>query len=138
MHGTDVRPAPALAGGKPIVANIQVSWIDPAKVREVVLVGSKQRVVFDDMKGQTPLSIHESGVTGKGDNAYDMKNGGQLIPAIKRCGMDPLTSQVVHFMECIKEGKPVRTPGQDGVAVIKILEAAERSMANNSVQTVVE
>jgi len=117
-----------------VLAHLHVSWLDPHKIRRTTLVGSRKMLVFDDMDGAEPLRIYDKGV---GDNLeYDsfgeylnLRYGDVHIPAIK-IG-EPLKAECAHFLDSIREGKPPLTDGQNGLDVVRVLEAAQQSMREN-------
>jgi predicted dehydrogenase len=118
------------------VANIHVSWADPHKVREVVVIGSEQRVVFNDMVSQEKVTIYKKGIPASSlpdfnyvDYQFSLRDGDIVCPTISYG--EPLKNQVLHFIECIQEGKHPITDGRSGENVIKVLEAIDESMTLN-------
>jgi len=120
------------AGG--IVARIHVSWIDSHKVRRVVAVGSHKRVVFDDLDNLERLKVYDRGVSLEmsaesfGDFQFLLRDGDITSPSIKMT--EPLKNQCQHFLECIRMRKEPLTSGKNGLEVVKVLEAAEKSLQN--------
>ncbi len=118
------------------VANIHVSWLDPHKSRRVVLVGDKKMAVFDDMAGQEKVKIYDKGAqrvpaaVGYGEH-LTVRSGDILIPKIPMS--EPLKDEVNHFVDCILEGKTPRTDGQNGLDVVEMLAAAQRSLESGGV-----
>ncbi len=116
------------------LAHLHVSWLDPHKVRRITLVGSKQMMVFDDMAGSDLIKIYDKGV---GENLeYDtygeylhLRYGDVRIPWVK--GGEPLKAECSHFVECVRERKTPLTDGKNGLQVVEVLEAAEKSMAED-------
>lgn len=118
------------------VANIHVSWADPHKVREVVVIGSEQRVVFNDMVSQEKVTIYKKGIPASSlpnfnyvDYQFSLRDGDIVCPTITYG--EPLKSQVFHFIECVQKGKHPLTDGKSGEDVIKVLEAIDLSMSQN-------
>lgn len=118
----------------PVWAHLHMSWLDPKKVREMVIVGSKQMLVYDDVDGSEPIRIYDAGVTpdAEGVSFSDyaefqlaVRTGNVVIPKIS--GEEPLVRQCAHFIRCIEEGEAPITPGSQGVDVVRVLEAASRS-----------
>ena len=112
------------------MANIHLSWLDPHKVRRITIVGSKKMLVFDDMEVSEKLKIYDKGV---GSSSYDtyseylsLRFGDITIPNIRM--LEPLRAEAEHFIECIETRKKPKTGGQDGLEVVKILVAAQRSL----------
>ncbi len=114
-----------------VMANIHVSWLDPHKVRKVTIVGSRKMLVFDDMDSSEPVRIYDKGVP---ENlAYDtygeylnLRYGDVQIPWVK--AGEPLRAETGHFIECIQKRKPPLTDGENGRAVVSVLEAAQCSL----------
>jgi predicted dehydrogenase len=113
------------------MAHIHVSWLDPHKVRKMTIVGSRKMAVFDDLGASDKLTIYDKGA--EFSSNYDtfaeyigLRFGDITIPYIK-VG-EPLRHECSHFLECVRERKTPRSDGQDGLRVVKILAAAERSL----------
>jgi predicted dehydrogenase len=117
------------------MAQIQVSWLDPHKIRQVTLVGSQKMAVFDDMQATEKIRIYDKGVNGTDYASYGdaltLRTGDITIPKIDMT--EPLKTECEHFLTCIKEGKTPRSDGRDGLRVVKVLEAAQKSLKNNGV-----
>jgi predicted dehydrogenase len=118
-----------------IMAHVHVSWLDPYKVRRVTVVGSKKMVIFNDIETDK-IKIVDKGVNTPDDAAtfadfqYSYRNGDILVPYIRF--VEPLRQESQHFIECIMNHTTPITDGEDGLRVVKVLEAAQRSLDNNS------
>ena len=121
-----------------VCAHIHVSWIDPNKVRNMTIVGSKKMIVYDDVSNDAKIKVFDKGVDKKYENGSlkEFENFGEFQLLI-RAGdvvvprfdfVEPLKEECKHFVECIRNRKPPLTSGKHGVQVIKILENAERSI----------
>jgi predicted dehydrogenase len=122
-----------LGYAKGVVGHIHVSWADPNKCREVVVVCSDRRLVFNDLNAVEPVRIYEKGVSAVGDEPenfgeYQLKirEGAIISPAVEPS--EPLKNQCRHFIECVHTGERPRTDVEDGVSVLATLEAIERSI----------
>lgn len=121
-----------------LVAHIHTSWIDPCKVRRVTVVGSKKMVVYNDIEANEKIRIYDKGVdvhpypNSYADFQCSYRYGDLIIPNIRLA--EPLRQECNHFLECIRDGNDPWTSGEDGLRVIKILEAAERSLVNGAHQ----
>lgn len=119
-----------------ITAYVHVSWLDPCKVRRVTIVGSKKMAVFNDMEAEGKVRIYDKGVEkpkytdGFGEFQYNYRSGDITIPNIRF--LEPLREECSHFIDCIINNKEPISSGRSGLRVIKILEAAERSIVNKS------
>ena len=118
--------------GKNVLGNIQVSWVDSHKIREVVVIGSKQRVVFDDLNPMESVRIYEKGISydkdvdSFGEFQYLLRDGDIISPKINH--REPLKVQCQHFVECVQKGTKPQTDGRNGLDVVKVLLAATTSM----------
>jgi predicted dehydrogenase len=112
------------------IANIHLSWLDPHKLRRVTIVGSKKMVVFDDMEASEKLRIYDKGVKNLSYDTYgeylSLRFGDITIPSIKM--VEPLRAEAEHFIQCIESRKEPKTGGRDGLKVVKIIEAAQKSL----------
>lgn len=117
-----------------IFAQIHVSWLDPTKVRRLTIVGNKKMVVFDDMDNEAKIKIYDKGVTklsskdGYGEYLFKLRAGDIHIPKIELS--EPLKNEFLHFEDCIINHKVPRSDGEKGMQVVKILEAAQKSLDN--------
>ena len=126
-----------------IPAFIHVSWLDPCKVRRVTVVGSKKMIVYNDLENEQKLKIYDKGVetpvyTNGGFNEFqcNYRFGDIVIPKIQMA--EPLRKECQHFLDCIINNEQPRSNGDDGLSVIKVLEAAQRSMTNGSTHEVIK
>jgi len=115
------------------MANIHLSWLDPHKLRKVTIVGSKKMVVFDDMEASEKLKIYDKGVGNLSYETYgeylSLRFGDITIPNIKM--VEPLRAEAEHFIQCVDSRKKPKTSGQDGLKVVRILMAAQKSLKEN-------
>lgn len=120
-----------------IIAHVAVSWLDPHKIREMVIVGSKRMVVYDDIDNEGKIKIYDKGVDRLADDSaygqYQLKlRAGDLV-APKISLYEPLLKECQHFIECITSGKAPRTDGRNGLRVVRVLDAAFKSLKNDGV-----
>lgn len=118
-----------------VVAYVFSSWLDPHKQRYTTVVGDKKMLVYDDVEPQEKLRIYDRGVEKPpyydtfGDFQYSYRYGDIVTPMVK--GEEPLRVLVRHFVECVAEGKTPISDGQNGLDVVRILEAADTSLREN-------
>lgn len=121
-----------------VLAHIHASWLDPSKVRQMTVVGSKKMVVYDDVDPEGRLRIYDKGVYRHGADygEYQLKvhSGDISIPRIDLS--EPLHNECAHFVECMRENKTPRTDGANGLRVVRVLEAAQESLAQNGATVV--
>ena len=118
-----------------ILAHIHVSWLDPCKVRRVTVVGSKKMVVYNDIESLEKIRIYDKGVDKPpytetfGEFQLSYRYGDVVIPNIRL--PEPLQKECQHFLDCIINCTDPQSDGQDGLRVVKIIEAAQRSLDRN-------
>jgi predicted dehydrogenase len=112
------------------MVHLHVSWLDPHKVRRITVVGSKKMAVFDDVESTEKLRIYDKGVEAVSYESYGdlltLRYGDIHTPHVPMT--EPLRIECEHFVECVAEGKSPLTDGRSGVAVVQVLEAAQRSL----------
>ena len=119
-----------------LTAYVHVSWLDPCKVRRVTVVGSKKMAVFNDMEAEGKIKIYDKGIdapdytNGFGEFQYNYRSGDITIPNIRF--VEPLREECQHFIDSIVNHTEPRSSGRSGLRVIKVLEAAQRSITNGS------
>jgi len=115
-------------------ATIQSSWLDPNKIREMTVVGSKRMLVYDDLEPLEKIKIYDKRVETPphydtfAEFQYSYHYGDTYSPYIKQ--IEPLRTECQHFLDCIKTGKRPDTSGWEGLEVVQILEAASQSLKN--------
>lgn len=121
--------------GTGAIGHIHVSWLHPRKIRQITIVGSKKMAVYDDVSEMEKIHIYDKGLA-MPSNANEKfstwplsyRYGDVTIPSISNA--EPLKLECGHFVQCVAEGKKPRSDGWAGYQVISILEAADRSLAN--------
>lgn len=118
-----------------ILAHIHVSWLDPCKVRRVTVVGSKKMVVYNDVENVEKIKIYDKGVEKPqytntfGEFQMNYRYGDVIIPNIRFT--EPLQKECQHFLDCIINHCEPQSGGHDGAKVVKIIEAAQKSLDHN-------
>ncbi|HEY1788680.1 MAG TPA: Gfo/Idh/MocA family oxidoreductase [Verrucomicrobiae bacterium] len=116
-------------------AIIHSSWLDPRKVREMTIVGSRRMIVYDDVAPLEKLRIFDARVERPphydtfAEFHYAYHYGDMYAPYIKQ--EEPLKSECQHFLDCIREGTRPLTDGQQGLELVRILEASSESLKRN-------
>src|SRR5438309_4187695 len=118
--------------GSGVLAHVQLSWLDPHKERKLTVVGAQKMVVFDDMEAREKLRIYDKGVErppeyGSYGEALSIREGDIFIPRIPT--VEPLAAELSHFVRVARGTEPPRASADDGVRVVRVLEAASRSLA---------
>jgi len=115
-----------------VIANIFVSWVDSNKTRQIAVVGSRARLLFDDLNNLERLRLFEKGVSldrpyaDFGEFQLLVRDGNIVSPRVD--STEPLRLQTEHFLEAIAERKRPLTDGRAGVEVVTILEAIDESL----------
>ncbi|HEY9291185.1 MAG TPA: Gfo/Idh/MocA family oxidoreductase [Microlunatus sp.] len=122
-----------LAGGA--MAHINVNWLSPTKIRQMVIGGTQRTLVWDDLNPQQRLSVYDRGV----DLALQSKStadsltsnisyrlGDTWAPALPE--KEALAGVVAEFATSIRQGQEARTGGASGLRVLSVLEAASASL----------
>ncbi len=113
------------------LAHVHVSWLDPHKIRRFTVVGSQKMVVFDDMEASEKIRIYDKGVDRAGSvvsygDALSVRSGDILIPKLSL--QEPLRLECQHFIDCVRERRRPLTDGAHGLAVVRVLAAAQASL----------
>jgi predicted dehydrogenase len=117
-----------------VSAQIQVSWLDPRKERRLTIVGSQKMVEFDDVHPVEKIRIYDKGVDRPPSfteyaQFLSIRNGDIHIPQIPM--VEPLERETRHFLDCITQGKRPITDGHSALRVVRVLEAAQKSLEND-------
>lgn len=122
-----------------VLAHVHVSWADPDKAREVVVVKSDKRIVFNDLNGIEQVRVFEKGVSpieqeplNYGEFRFEIRDGDIISPRIEP--VEPLKHQCRHFVECVRTGKRPISSGVEGRDVVRVLEAVNRSIECKGLQ----
>ena len=113
-------------------ATIQSSWLDPRKVREMTIVGSKRMIVYDDHAPLEKIRVFDMRVERPphydtfGEFQYAYHYGDMYAPYIKQ--EEPLKTECQHFIDCIKYGTTPVSCGSRGTELVSILEASSESL----------
>jgi predicted dehydrogenase len=124
-----------------VVAHAQLSWLDPNKERKLTVVGSRQMAVFDDMAPREKLRVYDKGIDRKeafvsAAESLQLREGDIHIPRVS--GAEPLGIQLAHFVRVARGAPAERTDAAEGVRVVRVLEAASRSLASGGTPVIVE
>jgi predicted dehydrogenase len=118
-----------------IFACVQNSWLDPRKVREMTIVGSRRMIVYDDVQPIEKLRIYDMRVETPphydtfAEFQYSYHYGDSYIPFVKQ--EEPLRGEAQHFLDCIRSGETPLTSGRHGMDVVRVLEASSESLRAN-------
>lgn len=116
-----------------LIAHIHVNWLAPVKVRRTLIGGSRKMIMYDDLEPSEKVKVYDKGIT----LTTDPERIVQLLVGYRAGDMwapqldvvESLRTEVCHFIECIEAGREPLTGGESGLRVVRLLEAASRSMA---------
>jgi predicted dehydrogenase len=115
-----------------ILGHIQVSWLDPKKLREIVVVGDKKMMIWDELAPTGPIAVYDKTVV-RHENYEDFgqfqllaREGDITIPKVRV--EEPLKVQNRFFLQCLGDGRLPMNDGPFAVDVVKVLEAIEHSL----------
>ena len=116
-----------------LIAHVHVNWLAPVKVRRTLLGGSRRMILFDDLEVSEKIKVYDRGISvnPSQENVYQMligyRAGDMWAPQLGIT--EALQTEARHFIDCIEHRKTPTTDGQAGLRVVRLLEAATRSMA---------
>jgi predicted dehydrogenase len=117
------------AGG--VTANVQLSWLAPRKVRQMIVVGSKRMVQYDDTAADEPVRVYDRGMDVKrpsnfGEHQLVYRTGDVVIPRVEP--QEPLRLELQDFARAIRTGEEPRSNVSLGLEIVAAVEMAETSM----------
>jgi predicted dehydrogenase len=117
-----------------LIAHFHVNWLAPVKVRQTLIGGSEKMIVYDDIEMSEKIKVYDKGIIVGQDEAsiyqrhVGYRTGDMWAPRLDN--IEALKIEAEHFVECIERRRVPLSDGQAGLRVVRILEAASRSMAN--------
>jgi predicted dehydrogenase len=118
-----------------VLAHFHVNWLSPVKVRQILIGGSDKMVLYDDLKADEKLCVYDKGVSITPQNTesvyktlVEYRTGDMLAPKLDRT--EPLRLACQHFADCIYDRTTPISDGPFALKVVRILEAAEKSLRN--------
>jgi len=115
------------------LAHVHVNWLAPAKVRQLILGGSKKMVVYDDVQPSEKVKVYDKGVSfqGNGDDPYkalvSYRSGDMVAPQLD--GKEALAVEVDNICKAVRGKEPLVSDALAGLRVVRLLESAQRSIA---------
>lgn len=114
------------------IAHINVSWLAPVKVRQILLGASNKMITYDDLQPSEKVKVYDKGVsfTDDPEKIYEMRVGYRTgdMWAPKLDETEALRVAANHFVDCIEQSKSPETDGRMGLRVVELVEAATSSM----------
>ena len=121
-----------------VFVNLHVSWLNPRKSRDITVVGEKRMLTFDDMNLGEPLRLYDKQVTDDRTPGYvdsfasfraSVRDGDITIPRVPLG--EPLKAECEDFLDCVEHGRAPLSGGREGLAVVRALDALQRSAAQH-------
>ncbi|HEY6630824.1 MAG TPA: Gfo/Idh/MocA family oxidoreductase [Rhizobiaceae bacterium] len=120
-----------------LMAHVHVNWLAPVKVRRTLVGGSRKMILYDDLEPSEKIKVYDKGITlngnpqKNGEKVYQMlvgyRTGDMWAPQLDMT--EALSRELREFAGCIENGSVPSADGHAGLRVVKILEAASRSLA---------
>jgi predicted dehydrogenase len=112
------------------IANVELSWLAPSKLRRTTIVGSRKMVVYDDLSNE-PVRVFDSGVVARnpesfGEYRLTYRTGDIVSPHVEVA--EPLYLELGDFCSAIRGGPPLRSSARLGVEVVRVIEAVDASL----------
>jgi predicted dehydrogenase len=122
---------------KNVIAHINVNWLSPVKVRTTLIGGQKKMLVWNDIEADEKIKVYDKGVEitsaeGVRELLVNYRSGDMWSPQIEQ--VEALRLELGYFADCITNNKTPFNDGQAGLRVVKMLEAAERSIKKRGEQ----
>jgi predicted dehydrogenase len=130
--------------GDSLLGHVHVNWLAPAKVRRTIVGGSRKMVVYDDVEPSEKVKIYDKGVSISGergtDNEYKFmisyRSGDMHAPQLDT--KEALAVEVENIVQAMLGKEPLASDGVAGERVVRILEAAQRSIEQGGIPVVPE
>lgn len=118
------------------IANVELSWLAPSKLRRTTVIGSRKMVVYDDMSAE-PVRVFDSGVTLRdpetfGEYKLTYRTGDIVSPRVEVA--EPLYLEMADFCAAIRHGSTPRSSHELGIDVVRMIEAVDSSLERNGVR----
>ena len=120
--------------GGGLTAHLHLSWMSPVKVRRMIFAGTKQSIIYDDLESAEKIKIYDHGVSFDVNDAearrrvlVSYRKGDMRAPNIP--ATEALAAELQNIAAALRGTAQPRAPGSDGAAVVRVLEAAQRSLA---------
>jgi predicted dehydrogenase len=124
-----------------IIAEVQISWLSPVKLRRTMVVGSRKMLVYDDTENVEKVKIFDHGVDFRdpedfGEFQLSYRTGDIVSPKLDNT--EPLFVEASHFLEAVRTGGRPLTDGEAGLQVVASLEAAEHSLHHGACEVPID
>ncbi|MFO0968011.1 MAG: Gfo/Idh/MocA family oxidoreductase [Gemmataceae bacterium] len=118
------------------IAHFHLNWLAPVKIRQMIIAGSRQMVVYDDIERSEKVKVYNKGIAIRPSDGVDAmykaainyRSGDMHAPHLEN--HEALAVEAAHFVDCVRTRKTPIVTGQDGLRIVRILEATQRSLRN--------
>jgi predicted dehydrogenase len=115
-----------------VLAHINVNWLSPVKVRTTLIGARDKMLVWNDLEADEKIKVYDKGVNvSSREGVYDLlvsyRSGDVWAPRVDQT--EALKAELSYFIDCIASGATPFNDGQAGLRVVRVLEAADRSLA---------
>jgi predicted dehydrogenase len=119
-----------------VLVSLHASWLNARKARDITVVGERRMLTFDDMNLNEPLRIYDKQVSDRSNRQTLVDSFASFRASVPKAKIsvltvpsgEPLATQCAHFLDCIASGKQPLTDGRNGIAVVRAVEAVQRSI----------
>jgi predicted dehydrogenase len=131
-HGSENMAYLTLTFEEKLMAHFHLSWLSPVKIRRIILGGSRKMIVYDDMESNEKVKIFDKGVEysdeeeQRNQTLVQYRTGDIHVPALEN--KEALQGELEHFLACIRNSEKPLSDGEEGLWVVRILEAADESL----------
>ena len=113
------------------IAHLNVNWLSPVKVRTTLIGGEKKMLVWNDLEVDEKIKVYDKGVQmSNSQDLYELlvsyRSGDMWAPRVEQS--EALKVELAYFIECVTKGQIPLNDGAAGLRVVKLLEAADRSL----------
>jgi predicted dehydrogenase len=114
-----------------VIAHVNVNWLSPVKVRTTLIGGEKRMLVWNDLEADEKIKVYDKGVKmSNQEGVYNLlvsyRSGDMWAPKVEQC--EALRTELSYFVNCIESGETPFNDGEAGLRVVRMLEAAEKSL----------
>jgi predicted dehydrogenase len=118
--------------GDSLLANFHVNWLSPVKVRQIIFAGDRKGLIFNELNPTEPIKVYDRGI----ELAHSDEERRRLMVSYRSGDVwsphvepgEALQAAVTHFAECVRDGNTPISDGRLGLRVVRLLEAATRSI----------
>jgi predicted dehydrogenase len=124
--------------GDNLLASVHVNWLSPVKVRQFLMGGSRRSVLYNELDISERVKVYDRGIDVSNDPEgirrfrISLRSGDVVSPRLEPA--EPLRNMVEHFADCIENGATPVSGGEQGLRVVRILEAAQASLKSGGMR----